>query len=715
MQHAFESLERRAMFSVSMDAAGWTVVTPASDTRIIHVSSSSGNDSNDGLDPSRPVRTIDKARSLVRDNSADWMLLRRGDTFGSLGEWKKSGRSQQEPIYISAYGSGARPQINSGTGTGFFTYANGSRRINNVILSSISFFADTYNHSNGNGATAGIRLTCPGDGILIEDVLVRGYKDNVVFDAVSASLTNVTLRRSVIVDAHAGSGVGNGHSQGVYVGPNQGNITIEQNVFDHNGWRPGVSSDRTYYNHNIYTQTGSHAVIRGNIVSRAAFYGVKLNGTGTVEGNLFIRNSESVYLESAATVQKNVITEAVDMPAAGWGVGINTQKSPQATIRDNLVTKLLSAGAAGVAGVQLFNNGTPFRGTVESNVVYNWRNGLLNMTPGAGTGSVTIRNNELQMTASDTAAGDHRSGSAQSTFVYSGNKYAAGTRTSSANRVSGSFQSLSQWVAKTGESGASYQQISYPDPSRDIPRYAASVNAGSTTESFISAARGMARTSYNPAITASAASSWIWQGFGRNVGAPIPATVKVVSSDVQLAGDQPAVRITFDADVSGSVAPSDLLVRNDSIGQVVGVQAATFHAPSRTATFALPAALPDGHYTATLRAGSVQAPSGALLVADHAAGFTFLAGDANFDQRVDVSDFSALATNFNRAATFAQGDFDYSGTAGLPDFAVLASRFNLGLSDVIAASATTAAGGPLLPAAPAVVVFSIEPIAALIE
>ena len=226
MYHPLESLERRAMLSVSTDSTGWTVVSPAADTKVIYVSSSSGNDGNDGLDPTRPVKTLGKAQGLLRDGSADWMLLKRGDVFGSLGEWKKSGRSAQEPLYISAYGAGARPQINSGTGAGFYTYANGSRRINNLVLSSVGFFADSYDHYNGNGATAGIRLTCPGDRILIEDVLVRGYKDNVVIDPVGAGLTNVTLRRSVIVDAHAGSAVGNGHAQGVYVGPGGTGVLI---------------------------------------------------------------------------------------------------------------------------------------------------------------------------------------------------------------------------------------------------------------------------------------------------------------------------------------------------------------------------------------------------------------------------------------------------------------------------------------------------------
>jgi hypothetical protein len=201
-----EALETRTLMSVSTDSAGWTVVGPASDTRVIYVSSRYGNDSNNGLSASSAVKTLAKGQALVRDGSADWLMLRRGDTFDTFGDWRKSGRSAQEPIYISAYGEGARPQIHSGTGAGFITYQRGSSSINNVIIQSIAFKAHTYNHFNGNGFTAGIRLTSSGRNWTIEDVLVDGYKDNVVFDAASGQLRNVTLRRSVFTSAPTATG-----------------------------------------------------------------------------------------------------------------------------------------------------------------------------------------------------------------------------------------------------------------------------------------------------------------------------------------------------------------------------------------------------------------------------------------------------------------------------------------------------------------------------
>lgn len=512
-----QCLESRRLMSVGTDAAGWTVVEPARDTRVIYVSSSQGNDGNSGTSTAQPVRSLQRAQALVRDGSADWVLLRRGDTFDTFGDWRKSGRSADEPIYIGAYGQGDRPKIHSGTRPGFITYQRGNNTINNVVIASLQFHAHTYNHFNGDGMTAGIRLTSPGSNWLIEDVKITGYKDNVVFDAPSGTLRNVTLRRSVILDAHADERMSNGKAQGLYVGPNSDRILVEENVFDHNGWRRGQQADRIVYNHNIYTKNGArNVVIRGNVISNGSFYGLKFNSGGVASGNLFIRNSEAVYLEEPATIEGNVITESVDMNGMKWGVGINTQKTSQATIRNNLIAHTLSSAGGPAAGIQLFNNGTPFRGLIEGNIVYNWRNGLLVQTRGDGAGSVVIRNNQFQVNA-DTNAAQHMSSAPTSAFRYENNTYSAGGR-SNANKLSGSTLSVEEWSRRTGERGATYETISYPDAGRTVARYAGEVaGAGRSTDAFLTAARAMERGNWPGALTAANVNAWMFRGFGVNV------------------------------------------------------------------------------------------------------------------------------------------------------------------------------------------------------
>lgn len=54
-----------------------------------------------------------------------------------------------------------------------------------------------------------------------------------------------------------------------------------------------------------------------------------------------------------------------------------------------------------------------------------------------------------------------------------------------------------------------------------------------------------------------------------------------------------------------------------------------------------------------------------------------LAGDADLNGVVNISDFSRLAANFNLTdAVWSRGDFNYDGVTGIGDFAVLAPNFN---------------------------------------
>ena len=68
----------------------------------IYVSSSLGNDANDGLSPEKPVKTIAKANTLADKNGA--VLLKRGDL------WRETFTAKASTVY-TAYGEGAKPTI----------------------------------------------------------------------------------------------------------------------------------------------------------------------------------------------------------------------------------------------------------------------------------------------------------------------------------------------------------------------------------------------------------------------------------------------------------------------------------------------------------------------------------------------------------------------------------------------------------------------------
>ncbi|MEM8756753.1 MAG: hypothetical protein AAGF47_03115, partial [Planctomycetota bacterium] len=90
---------------------GWTQFTASPDTVKIHVSAD-GDDNNNGRTPETAVRTIERGKALLRDGRPDWLLIRRGDTFNEgIGAWKKSGRSESEPMVVKTYGEGPRPRL----------------------------------------------------------------------------------------------------------------------------------------------------------------------------------------------------------------------------------------------------------------------------------------------------------------------------------------------------------------------------------------------------------------------------------------------------------------------------------------------------------------------------------------------------------------------------------------------------------------------------
>ena len=115
-----QTLEDRRMLSASINSAGNTVITPSPGAQVIYVSSSGGNDSNNGMSPSSPVRTLERGIAMLRNYSADELLLKSGDTwYDSLGYWYRSGISPSQPLVIGAYGTGARPMLDTGNSTAF--------------------------------------------------------------------------------------------------------------------------------------------------------------------------------------------------------------------------------------------------------------------------------------------------------------------------------------------------------------------------------------------------------------------------------------------------------------------------------------------------------------------------------------------------------------------------------------------------------------------
>src|SRR5688500_16886473 len=192
-------MEPRRMMAVSLDAAGWTKITPSSDTKTVYVSSSAGSDSNDGLSESAPVKTIAKGASMLRSGSPDWLVLKRGDVFKeAIPTWTKSGRNSQEPMVISSYGdeNAARPWLKTGTTRGFYSYT----AFHDLAMIGLKFSAHTRDPDSpdfsGTAGGYGFQVAAPVNGLLVEDTSFDHYVYNMSLQGYSADAKNVHIRRS---------------------------------------------------------------------------------------------------------------------------------------------------------------------------------------------------------------------------------------------------------------------------------------------------------------------------------------------------------------------------------------------------------------------------------------------------------------------------------------------------------------------------------------
>lgn len=147
----------------------------------------------------------------------------------------------------------------------------------------------------------------------------------------------------------------------------------------------------------------------------------------------------------------------------------------------------------------------------------------------------------------------------------------------------------------------------------------------------------------------------------------------------------------FSEDVSASLQPSDLTVREITTQASIIVTGVSWNGATNTATFTLNNVVPDGSYRATLSGSGVTDLAGNPLGADHLYDFFFLAGDANHDGTVNLFDFNVMAANFGQTPRdFTQGDFNYDTIVNLNDFNILAGNF--GHSAAPAATSTTPFG-----------------------
>ena len=490
---------------------GWTDLSPAPESRVIYVSSSQGNDSNNGLSESTPVRSLDRGMALLRSGQPDWLLFKRGDTFtGSFGRFEFAGMNENKPMVISAYGNGPRPRFITGTSPAF-NLAGGFERKHIAIMS--------LHMEPGTGhPPGGIRVvTGSVEDLLIEDCYLKEYAVNILVQGEDTdTLGNIRIRRNLLLDA-----MGTTHAQAIYASHIEG-LTIEGNIIDRNGWDHRVGrSDATIFAHNCYIQRSVLGLVfKDNIVMRASSHGLQARMGGTVEGNLFYQNPMAIMFGNEGvkhneyavrgTIKHNVILEGVDINAnLPRGDGIVLQHTAEVVVSDNILSKNLNDPSSAY-GISIDGPDTaPVRNAmISNNVIHDWD--LPFRVHDYNAVSATFRQNILYNSDGDKPLVKHRRSRSVDAVNYQNNYYMrAGNQ--DWFQVSSSELSLPEWASQHAQY-ARQLTGSFFDDDRTFDSYARSIGF-SGAPAMIEAMRSMRKGNWDERLTPQTINAYFREGF----------------------------------------------------------------------------------------------------------------------------------------------------------------------------------------------------------
>lgn len=551
------------------DEAGWSILTPSADSRLVYVDANAGSDSNGqfhlladaviGADPTQPVgavlafRTLAAAQAQLRQDSPDWLLLRAG------GVWEESlpirrGRSATQRMVATAWGEGPRPELRTGVERGI-----ASSHPVNVAVVGIRFWAHTRDtdgpYFTGYEGSSGMSFStwqAPSlnqvRDVLIEDCVFRTYANNVFTgDAPNEPITRLAVRRSIISGNYKTTGMG--HSQGIYHsgkghGDGVATILLQENLFDHNGWRiqsingnnDAEGGQATIFNHNTYFSSASNVLFQRNLFLRPSSISNKWTAYLTAEhydsrrlvtdNNLYVDGEIGISLGGNyppggalrfddIAIHNNVFTDiGRSRPtnrSLSWSVEAIDWK--YGSIRSNLFIHQ----RAPITNSYALQVTAPSQGEtvlVENNVIANFHSstygGLVRLQDGGNFDQVLFHNNTVQASSESPLVSLDPGG-----YLFTGNnRYhspAAGNRHF---RVDGTYMGVAEWAALTGDSGASTDPVTFPAPERDLETYIEHLGLGSGFDDFLTAVYGQSRGNWNPALGAAAINDWLRDGFG---------------------------------------------------------------------------------------------------------------------------------------------------------------------------------------------------------
>jgi hypothetical protein len=543
------------------DGAGWSILTPAADSRLVYVSASGGNDSTGqvylpgdssiGVDPYHPAEavlayaSIDSALGQVREGCPDYILLKRGDTWERSSSFRlKAGRSATERAVLTSYGEATeRPMVKNGGVN--LSYASFS-----AVLG-IHFYASHRDPNSpefvgfgGVDSGKGFELlsgyggTASG-GILIEDCFFEWFANNTVQDAIANGgvlpyLRDVIIRRNVIAHNYAT----NSHSQGLF--SSYASILLEDNVFDHNGWYQQGAGDNaqeqgkaTMFNHNTYFSSARETILRNNLFLRPSSISNKFtsntsSGINQVKAwDILLHNN--FYLEGEVVIS-----------LGGNDDQDNGPRFANIHVIDNVATHVgrthptgrslgwgldISDWQGGVVSGNIFSNwgdvdtltntyaissaGHSFGVSVEDNIVDRIVSSLplVNFADGPLQNAITCTDNTVLNTIQQNSSPGRLVATSlppeNSTFA--NNRYYSVNAADTWFTVGGiKYQDFAQYQAATGDGSSRVVQVQWSDAEVSLENYLLSQGHAADMESFAQSLYQQSRGNWDPALTAQA-------------------------------------------------------------------------------------------------------------------------------------------------------------------------------------------------------------------
>jgi len=306
------------------------------------------------------------------------------------------------------------------------------------------------------------------------------------------------------------------------------------------------SPESTIFNRNMYLSHGfGNTTVRGNIDANGASGGLQQRMGGVCEDNLFLRDPIAITFGSnqndgdeyvGGAIRNNVILGARDIDTQVQGTGISigsyttTDTGGHSLIRDLEISGNIGAhnvlGTGNIRVLLLQGDGAHENVTVHDNIVYDWakpvwpdpmdqRSFGFQINCVASSTGVEIFDNILQQPNGGFLMGSNNdaAGATLHDNVYFSSAPDPPDVWSRGWFSLGSSVSMTDWLATTGETAATAEQVAFADPDRTIETYAESLGLQPTYEAFITQALQQSKYTWRPEFTATAVNTYIRAGF----------------------------------------------------------------------------------------------------------------------------------------------------------------------------------------------------------